>query len=137
MEQGQYETEYVQGIRHFNAREFFEAHEVWEEIWKRTTGRDRLYYKGLIHAAVALHHWGNGNWHGARKVYSSCVQYLTPYAPRHLGVNVRQFLMQLEDCFALLVHTPDPQAAAVLDPSKIPILELPLATHPASGGMGQ
>ena len=24
---------FARGIAHFNAQEFFEAHEVWEELW--------------------------------------------------------------------------------------------------------
>ena len=64
-----YDPLYLQGIAYFNACEFFEAHEVWEELWKSYSGELRLFYKGLIQAAVALHHFGNGNIRGARKVY--------------------------------------------------------------------
>jgi predicted metal-dependent hydrolase len=97
-----YEPEYLEGIRCFNARDFFEAHEAWEAVWVRTTGHDRLFYKGLIHAAVALHHFGNGNLRGAHKVIGSCLQYLGPYMPRHLGLDVQQFVAQLRRCFARL-----------------------------------
>lgn len=118
-----YEPEYVLGIDHFNAHEFFEAHEVWEDIWARTTGRNQLFYKGLIHAAVALHHFGNGNRHGARKVWGSCLQYLTPYRPKNLGLDVAEFLEQMQRCFAPL----DPAAASEqhpLDETLIPSIEL-------------
>jgi uncharacterized protein len=124
MPDGDYETEYIQGIEHFNAHEFFEAHEVWEDIWARTTGRNQLFYKGLIHAAVALHHFGNRNLRGARKVWGSCSQYLTPYAPHHLGLNVEQFLEQMHQCFAGLTVTDADPAAIELDESKIPQIQL-------------
>ncbi len=100
-----YEPEYVEGVAHFNAHDFFEAHEAWEAVWVRTTGHDRLFYKGLIHAAVALHHFGNGNLRGARKVIGSCLQYLAPYVPRHLGLDVDGFVAQLRRCFAGLETT--------------------------------
>ena len=48
-----------------------------EELQRRL----RLFYKGLIQAAVALHHFGNGNIRGARKVYRSSRGYLEPYRP--------------------------------------------------------
>ncbi len=115
-----YEPEYAEGIRHFNARDFFEAHEAWEAVWVRTTGHDRLFYKGLIHAAVALHHFGNGNLRGARKVIASCVQYLTPYVPRHLGLDVQGFLAQMQRCFADLAAADEPARGARLDEALIP-----------------
>ena len=70
----EYDPLYLQGIAYFNACEFFEAHEVWEELWKSYSGELRLFYKGLIQAAVALHHFGNGNIRGARKVYAASRQ---------------------------------------------------------------
>src|SRR3954465_2978281 len=73
---------YLKGIAYFNACEFFEAHEVWEELWKSYSGELRLFYKGLIQAAVALHHFGNGNIRGARKVYGTSRGYLSQYGPR-------------------------------------------------------
>lgn len=44
------------GIRHFNARDFFEAHEAWEDHWGKGTPAERGLTLGLIKAAVALHH---------------------------------------------------------------------------------
>jgi uncharacterized protein len=124
MPNGGYEAEYVQGVAHFNAHEFFEAHEVWEDIWARTTGRHQLFYKGLIHAAVALHHFGNRNLRGARKVWGSCSQYLTAYTPHHLGLNVAKFLVEMQDCFASIEDADAVHAMVVLDESKIPQIQL-------------
>lgn len=118
-----YEAEYSQGIAHFNAHEFFEAHEVWEDIWARTSGRNQLFYKGLIHAAVALHHFGNGNLRGAKKVLGSCLQYLTPYAPTHLGLDLNSFLSQLRICFAGLEDFDGQDARIQLDERLIPRIE--------------
>ena len=53
-----YDPLYLRGIAYFNACEFFEAHETWEELWKDYSGELREFYKGLIQAAVALHHFG-------------------------------------------------------------------------------
>ncbi len=38
----------------FNAGRYFEAHEVWEEVWLRERGEGRLLLQGLIQIAAAL-----------------------------------------------------------------------------------
>ena len=97
---------------------------MWEDIWARTSGRDQLFYKGLIHAAVALHHFGNRNLRGARKVWGSCCHYLTPYTPKHLGLDVVIFLAQLRQCFANLEEFETNSDPVELDESKIPQITL-------------
>ena len=73
---------------------------MWEELWKNYSGELRLFYKGLIQAAVALHHFGNGNIRGARKVYRSSRGYLAQYGPVCEGLDVEKFLAQFDACFA-------------------------------------
>jgi hypothetical protein len=126
-----YEPEYLQGIEHFNAHDFFEAHEVWEDIWARTSGRDQLFYKGLIHAAVALHHFGNRNLRGAKKVWGSCRQYLAPYRPKHLGLDVASFLDRMTICFADLETLDATPETVELDDSKIPEITVEATTDSA------
>lgn len=91
---------YLQGIQYFNACEFFEAHETWEELWTEYRGAARKFYQGLIQAAVALHHFGNGNIRGARKVYVTSRNYLEEYRPAYEGLDLEAFLDQYERCFA-------------------------------------
>ena len=64
------------GCSHFDAGEYFEAHEVWEDLWNDASGARRAYLQGLIQVAVALHHAGNANWNGTRKLFASALQYL-------------------------------------------------------------
>jgi len=56
---------YRRGIRHFNARAFYDAHEVWEDVWRESHGMEKRFLQGLIQAAVALHHHSMGNVVGA------------------------------------------------------------------------
>jgi len=43
------------GIALFNRRQFFEAHEVWEDGWRIADGGDRLLRHGLIQVAAGFH----------------------------------------------------------------------------------
>jgi hypothetical protein len=132
-----YDPDYVIGLDHFNRHEFFEAHEVWEDLWARSRGPDQLFYKGLIHSAVALLHFGNGNLRGARKVLGSCFKYLEAYAPTYLGLDVRRFLDELSGCFGPLADPASETAAPDigLDESRIPRMEL--EPPPCGGVRGQ
>ena len=89
---------YHEGIRLFNECEFHEAHDQWEEIWADYHGQDRNFYKGLIQVAVCLHHFGNENIHGARKLYITSTKYLEPFRPFHEGVDLDKLLSELERC---------------------------------------
>jgi len=44
-----------EGIALFNRRQFFEAHEVWEDGWRVADGPDRLLLHGLIQVAAGFH----------------------------------------------------------------------------------
>jgi uncharacterized protein len=93
-----YDPRYLSGIAHFNRGEYFEAHEVWEDLWLGTQGPARLFYKGLIQAAVALHHARQENQHGAWKLYQRSRRGLAAYEPWYLGLNVASFLVEMGHC---------------------------------------
>jgi predicted metal-dependent hydrolase len=119
-----YDPLYLQGIAYFNACEFFEAHEVWEELWKDYSGELRLFYKGLIQAAVALHHFGNGNIRGARKVYRSSRGYLDQYRPIAVGLDIDAFLAQFDACFAEVTASEIEFPDIEINPEQIPEISL-------------
>ncbi len=119
-----YEPLYLSGIAHFNACDFFEAHEAWEEIWTEDHGPSRKFYQGLIQAAVALHHFGNGNIRGARKLQASCQKYLAPYGPFHLGLDVARFVAELKACFAEVAASEEEFPEIEIDPDLIPEIQL-------------
>lgn len=45
----------AEGARLFDAGRFFEAHEVWEDVWRVETGARRLALQGLIQIAAGFH----------------------------------------------------------------------------------
>lgn len=127
----EYHPLYLQGIALFNEEDFFEAHEVWEELWTEIIGPDKKFYQGLIQAAVALLHFGNENLGGARKVYESARKYLEAYAPEHQGLNLTQFLEDFRYCFEELLQATDtyPEGVALRD-ERIPKIPLPETAEP-------
>jgi predicted metal-dependent hydrolase len=119
-----YPPKYLEGIEFFNNCDFFESHEAWEELWQEDFGPSRKFLQGLIQAAVALHHFGNGNIRGAKKVFYGSCGYLEPYRPKHMGIDLDKFLGELKVCFADVVASQEefPQIEIVAD--RIPEIHL-------------
>ena len=86
---------YEQGIDLFNQGRFFECHEAWEEIWKRSDGEAKLFYQGLIQAAVAILHAQRGNLEGARSLHQKAREKLDPLADEHMGIALGEMRVAL------------------------------------------
>jgi predicted metal-dependent hydrolase len=119
-----YDPRYLAGIVLFNRGDYFEAHEVWEQLWMETAGPDKRFYQGLIQAAVALCHFCNGNVRGAVKLYRSSRDYMMRYPSLHLGLNVNGFWEQMDRCFAELLAQPEPDRRITPDEDLLPALGL-------------
>ena len=120
MENAVDDPRFLAGITCFNRRAFFQAHEVWEEVWREEQGPARRFYQGLIQLAVCLHHFGNGNTRGAKKQYTSGCGYLQPYRPAYLGLDVDGLLSGMEACCRELLASDEATPRAKLDPNLIP-----------------
>ena len=90
---------FKKGIELFNEEEFYECHEVIEDLWLGTQGRYKDLYKGVIQAAVALHHLKRGNLNGAQKLFKTSTRYLSEYKPKALGLNVEKLVNDMKQCF--------------------------------------
>lgn len=119
-----YDPRYLAGILFFNERDFFEAHEVWEDLWSESHDNERRFYQGLIQAAVGLYHFGNGNFGGAKKLYRSAFDYMKTCGSPFLGLDVEAFWRQMGRCFETLLNTPTPERSLRPAPESIPILTL-------------
>jgi hypothetical protein len=76
------------GIEHFDAREFFPAHEAWETCWKQAKGsRDEEFYKGLSQLGAGYVHHLRGNPHGAFTLLRRGGGRIRRFEPEHLGVD--------------------------------------------------
>jgi len=115
----------LEGIEQFNRQGYFESHELWEALWKGEAGPARSFYKGLIQAAVALHHLMHGNAHGARKLLSGAQRHLERYRPHYLGLDVDRFLAAMKRCCDNALAGCGP----TIGPSLLPSIEL----QPPSG----
>jgi hypothetical protein len=130
-----HDPRYLKGIAHFNAREFFDAHEVWEELWHEQHGDAHDFVQGLIQFATALHHYEAHNLKGARILYDGGVELLAPYGEKFWDLPVKQLLDDTAACFSKILpfepkdlpgryHPEKAQFPAQLDPQLIPKITL-------------
>ncbi len=119
----EYPHEYHEFIRLFNEGDYFEAHEVLEDLWVLEVDPLRDFYKGLIQIAVALCHWERGNPSGARKLWITGRGYVAPYQPKFEGLDVQSYLATLDKTFQPLLEG-EREICPDLNRSLIPKLEL-------------
>jgi predicted metal-dependent hydrolase len=86
----------LEGIRCFNGGDFLDAHEAFEEAWLASQGADADLFKGLVQAAVCLHHLRRGNRVGAGGLYRGHRRLLGPLRPGRRGVDLVALLAEME-----------------------------------------
>jgi len=79
----------VAAIDKFNQRDYFECHEILEDIWFDERGKERDLYHGLLHIAVGLHHLtGKNNFKGTLLQFNKALVKLEKFEGIVLGIDV-------------------------------------------------
>ena len=86
------------GIQLFNEGEFFECHEVLEDIWTPERGHRRLFLQSIIHVAVGLYHHHRGNPIGAEKQLRKGLKKLAAYLPEYEDIDTGRLYRDAETC---------------------------------------
>jgi uncharacterized protein len=105
----------LRGIEEFNRRAYFECHETLEELWNQErvgrrqrprqslqSGCDNLY-KGILQVGVGCYHLLRRNYHGATVKLQSGADYLAPFAPVCMTVQVARLIADARTLRAELV----------------------------------
>ncbi|MBI3896320.1 MAG: DUF309 domain-containing protein [Acidobacteria bacterium] len=87
---------FEEGIALFNRQQFFDCHEVLEEVWLQVSGDEKKFLQGLIQVAVAFHHLRHGNLRGARRLLAAGVDKLSGFGREEDSVDVAAILASLE-----------------------------------------
>jgi len=88
---------YTRGIELFNEQHFYDAHEVWEDVWRESTGDEKKFLQGLIQAAVALHHHSTGNIVGACSLLERSRKNLVVYPDDFGGIRLIALIVSLAE----------------------------------------
>ncbi len=117
---------YYDGITLFNEHEFFDAHEVWEDIWHMAYGIKHYFYQGLIQCSVALEHFRRSNPRGVVSLYKSYQTKFVDVPDVFMGLDVKTFLVEMHKALSPVVDVPSlPERGEIeLDLSRTPKIAL-------------
>ena len=87
---------FQRGIDLFNSEEFFECHEVLEELWTFSQQPDRWFLQALIHFAVGFYHAGRNNSNGATRQLRKGLRKIQDYLPEWDGVETGMIAQAVE-----------------------------------------
>lgn len=118
-----YHPLYLAFFRHYHQGEYWEAHEVLEELWQ--TQRHNDFYHGLIQVAAIMHQLKRGKIRGARKLATSALVYLEPYGPEKDGVRLSEVVAWLHRCLDVL-----PANVERMEPTAVEALPLSICALP-------
>lgn len=87
---------FLEGVNKFNNGEYYDAHEIWEELWSEYVLKDSLFIQGLIQVSVAYFHITNLNLRGSKSLFSKSLPKLKKFSSNHRNFNVKQFIIDIE-----------------------------------------
>ncbi len=86
---------FFDGLQAYEEKDFFEAHELWEELWSEYYLDDKTFIQGLIQLAVSFVHLGNGNLNGAKSLMKKSADKFSSYSGLHRGINIDKLKQQI------------------------------------------
>ncbi len=82
------DTSFDLGVAAFNRGDFFEAHELWEEVWTQSKPPERLSLQALIHFAVGYYHHNRRNAVGAVRQLEKGIRKSASWEPGWRGIRI-------------------------------------------------
>lgn len=90
-------SEFLRGVELFNRGEFFDAHEVLEDVWRAAPAHEKKFLQGVVQIAVAFHHYSTGNRVGMRSVLERAIRNLSEPPGRWNTFDLPQLLISLNE----------------------------------------
>ncbi|HVN93261.1 MAG TPA: DUF309 domain-containing protein [Terracidiphilus sp.] len=78
----------AQGLACFRSRQFFLAHEHWEDAWRDSAEPEKTFLQALIQIAAAFYHLSRGNALGAERLLRAAAGRLQRYPAEFAGVDI-------------------------------------------------
>ena len=87
---------YKRGLELARSGAFFEAHEAFEDAWRRCEERERDFFQGLVHVVVSAYQETRGRPVAQERQRVKALTRLAAFAPAYRGLDVAVLLAALE-----------------------------------------
>jgi predicted metal-dependent hydrolase len=84
---------FLQAVQEFNRGHFFEAHELWEDLWNEAGGEEKRFYQGLVQIAAGYQKLSIAQYSGARKLLERGQQTLSEFPADYANIDLSHLLM--------------------------------------------
>jgi hypothetical protein len=98
----------AEGVADLRARRWFEAHEAFEQAWKRSSGDRRRWLQSVIHLAVGLEHLRRGSRESATRQWRKSQEKRGPLPDVVAGAALRAWATQVDALFEA-TEVPSPE----------------------------
>ncbi len=99
---------FYKGVDSFNAKDYYDAHEYFEEMWTEHKLEDRLFIQALIQLSVAYFHISNFNKNGAIGLFKKTLSKLNKYVDHtKLIININDVIKSAEISYESVIKIND------------------------------
>ncbi|HEY3840739.1 MAG TPA: DUF309 domain-containing protein [Bryobacteraceae bacterium] len=105
--------ELAEGLRRYNAGEYFAAHESWELVWLAAPEPEKTFLQGVIQVTAAFEHQRRGSPLGATRLLRNALRRLDPCPPDFGGLDLALLRDDIRDRLQALAAQSHPQLAPV------------------------
>ena len=88
---------FKKGLKYYELKNFFDAHEAWEDLWSDYYLEDRKFVQGLIQLSVSFVHLERSNLKGAKSLLNKCKSKFKLYSGINRGIDVNLLLVEIEN----------------------------------------
>ena len=99
---------FQKGLEAFNSGHFYDAHELWEEVWLETLNPEKMFLQGLIQVAAAFHHYTRENRQGTRNLLQAGLAKIDRFPHVHRGLALEALRIAVRQWVAALDGGEDP-----------------------------
>jgi predicted metal-dependent hydrolase len=92
----------AEGLRLYDAGEFFAAHEAWESVWLKAPEPEKTFLQGVIQVTAAFHHLQRNNRLGTILLLQAALRRLDRYPPGFGGISLSLLCEDVRECLGKL-----------------------------------
>ena len=109
---------FIKGVELFNKKEFYDAHEYWEELWLEYYLEDKKFVQALIQLTVAYYHLSTDNKKGALSLFNKSLDKMKMFTPDNRGIDVNMIISSINQVIDVINKN------QMIDWDAVPILEI-------------